>query len=149
MHVRGGHLPLQASGRSPKGMAEGKRWSWSALEMLQIQLADSACQAPGNLAAVMAYTPVWHRWNLARTDGEDRLRASELGCSCLVRCVPQSQRASTLLACAICNGLTAAPSCRNACLPRRACAQCARHRLHRSTTRVHSGRQAIDGRHGH
>ena len=39
MDVRGGHLPLQASGRSPKGMAEGKRWSCSALEMLQIQLA--------------------------------------------------------------------------------------------------------------
>ena len=78
-----------------------------------------------------------------------RLRASELGCSCLDRCVPQSQRASTLLACAICNGLTAAPSCRNACVPRKACAQCARHRLRRSTTCVHSGRQAMGGRHGH
>ena len=76
---------------------------------------------------------------------KNRFRPSKLVRSCLNRHFPGRQ-------CALCvahNGLNAGPGCRNACVPRRAYAQCATHRLHRSTTRVRSGRQAMDGRHGH
>ena len=142
----GEHLLLQEAGRSLSQNFVGAH----------VRLGRCYCRRPdGALTGGLKRRQLRPHWKHATQDismssrwSRLRLRASELGCSCLDRCVPQSQRASTLLACAICNGLTAAPSCRNACVPRKECAQCARLRLCRSTTCVHSGRQAMGGRPG-
>ena len=125
------HWQWAIKGQSPDPWQEP---SWNRSIPVSRHAANcQACQAPANVAAVMADRK------------KNRFRPSKLVRSCLNRHFPGRQ-------CALCvahNGLNAGPGCRNACVPRRAYAQCATHRLHRSTTRVHSGRQAMGGRHGH